>query len=44
MAFRFNTRKLTDAERFDSVMGQIVGKRLTYDELIGTAERSASLN
>lgn len=43
-AFRFNTRKLTDAERFDSVMGQIVGKRLTYDELIGTAERSASLN
>jgi transposase-like protein len=43
-AFRFNTRKLTDAERFDSVMGQIVGKRLTYDELIGKTEEPASLN
>src|SRR5580658_2507422 len=37
-AFRFNNRKLTDSERFDCVMGQIVGKRLTYDELIGSTE------
>jgi transposase-like protein len=44
-AFRYNNRKLTDSERFDSVMGQIVGKRLTYKELIGTAdEYSSSLN
>jgi transposase-like protein len=43
-AFRYNNRKLTDAERFDNVMGQIVGKRLTYKELIGTAEESSSLN
>jgi len=43
-AFRFNNRKLTDAERFDSVMSQVVGKRLTYEELIGSAERSSSPN
>jgi transposase-like protein len=43
-AFRFNNRKLTDAERFDSVMSQIVGKRLTYEELIGSAEGSSGVN
>jgi transposase-like protein len=36
-AFRFNNRKdMNDAERFDVAMKQIVGKRLTYAELIGT--------
>jgi transposase-like protein len=34
-AFRFNERELTDAERFAIVMRQIVGKRLTWNELIG---------
>lgn len=40
-AFRFNTRldadgqKLSDVERFAIAMKQIVGKRLTYKELIG---------
>src|SRR5260370_30375921 len=34
-AFRFNERKGTDAERFCKVMKQIVGKRLTFDELTG---------
>jgi transposase-like protein len=34
-AFRFNNRKMTDAERFAMVMAQIVGRRLTYDELTG---------
>jgi transposase-like protein len=40
-AFRFNNRKdannepLTDAARFDTAIRQIVGKRLTYSELIG---------
>ncbi len=34
-AFRYNTRRLTDAERFASVMKQIVGRRVTYKELTG---------
>ena len=35
-AFRYNTRKdLDDPARFVAVMGQIVGKRLTYAELTG---------
>jgi transposase-like protein len=34
-AFRFNNRKMTDAERFDIGVREIVGKRLTYAELIG---------
>jgi transposase-like protein len=39
-AFRFNNRKdgrrkITDTERFDIAMSQIVGKRLTYAELTG---------
>ncbi|HTM25701.1 MAG TPA: IS1595 family transposase [Vicinamibacterales bacterium] len=33
--FRFNNRKLTDAERFAYAAATIVGKRLTYKELIG---------
>jgi transposase-like protein len=36
--FRFNTRKITDAERFSAVMKQIVGRRLTYKELTGKTE------
>jgi transposase-like protein len=39
-AFRFNNRKdgrrkITDTERFDIAMSQIMGKRLTYAELTG---------
>ena len=34
-AFRFNNRKMTDAERFDIGVREIVGKRLTYAELTG---------
>jgi len=34
-AFRFNNRKMTDAERFAGVMKQIVGRRITYKELTG---------
>lgn len=33
--FRFNNRKMTDAERFDMVVHGMVGKRLTFDQLIG---------
>jgi hypothetical protein len=42
-AFRFNFRKLTDAERFTMVMSQIVDRRLTYDELIGKSESTAEM-
>ncbi|MBV9761548.1 MAG: IS1595 family transposase [Acidobacteriaceae bacterium] len=35
-AFRYNNRKgMTDADRFDKALTQIVGKRLTYKELTG---------
>jgi hypothetical protein len=35
-AFRFNNRQnMDDSDRFNAVLGQIVGKRLTYVELIG---------
>jgi transposase-like protein len=32
--FRFNNRKLNDAERFSLAVSQIVGKRLTWDALV----------
>ncbi len=38
-AWRFNQRKLTNAERFLSAVGGIFGKRLTYDELRGRVRR-----
>jgi transposase-like protein len=34
-AYRFNNRKMTDAERFDAAVKGIVGKRLTFDEPTG---------
>jgi transposase-like protein len=38
-AFRYNHRQdMDDSERFVTVMSQIVGKRLTYKELIGKPE------
>jgi hypothetical protein len=39
--FRFNNRldanknKISDAERFDRAMSQLMGKRLTYAEVTG---------
>jgi hypothetical protein len=34
--FRYNHREgMTDGDRFDVAVRQIVGKRLTYDSLIG---------
>lgn len=39
-AFRFNTRlPKTDAERFSYLLTKCVGKRLTYEQLIGHKER-----
>ena len=40
-AFRFNRRKDADAERFQRVVGSIVGKRLTYNDLTGAATTPA---
>jgi transposase-like protein len=43
-AFRYNYRKMTDGQRFQGVMSQIVGKRLTYADLTGkTSEEGPSL-
>ena len=36
--FRFNERKTNDAARFLKVVASVVGKRLTYEELIGKTE------
>ena len=33
--YRFNNRRLTDAERFDMAVEGIVGKRVTFDQLTG---------
>src|SRR6266436_3429224 len=41
-SFRFNERKLTDPERFTLGMKQIVGKRLTWNQLIGKVENEQS--
>src|SRR5258708_15130865 len=44
-AFRFNNRKdMNDGDRFDMVMGQIVGKRLTYAELTGKLQEIPAVN
>lgn len=35
-AFRFNERKVKDADRFVNVVRSVAGKRLTYEELTGS--------
>jgi transposase-like protein len=37
-AYRYNNRRMTDAERFDIAVKGIVGKRLTFDQLTGKKE------
>jgi len=39
-SFRFNERKMTDGERFQDVLGGVVGKRLTYKHLTGKTSES----
>ncbi len=34
-ALRFNTREHGDGERFNEVLGQVAGRRLTYADLTG---------
>jgi len=41
-AFRFNTRKMLDAARMERLTRAVVGKRLTYKELIGLSLRDAT--
>lgn len=41
--FRFNNRKATDAERFTFVLGSVVDKRLTYNELTGNTKGPATV-
>jgi transposase-like protein len=40
-AFRFNEREMNDSGRFDLAIRRIVGKRLTYQELIGALSAGA---
>lgn len=38
-AFRYNNRKeVSDSERFELVMGNVFGKRLTWNQLTGKTE------
>lgn len=39
-AFRFNERWASDSERFQMVVDGIVGRRLTYADLIGAADKA----
>ncbi|MDZ4859297.1 MAG: IS1595 family transposase [Candidatus Hydrogenedentes bacterium] len=39
-AHRFNNRKLNDAERFQSVVSTVAGKRLTYAKLTGETPKA----
>jgi hypothetical protein len=34
-AFRYNDRKDSDAMRFRTVLSHVIGRRVTYKELIG---------
>ncbi|HUF54771.1 MAG TPA: hypothetical protein VMR52_13555 [Dehalococcoidia bacterium] len=38
---RFNTRNASDGQRFAHVTSSVVGKRLTYADLIGNATTPA---
>src|SRR5437868_271220 len=43
-AFRFNHRReMTDADRFSTVIRNIVGRRLTYKELIGALDPASAV-
>jgi len=40
--FRLNEREGKDADRFETVLGNVTGKRLTHKQLIGEAEARAA--
>jgi hypothetical protein len=41
-SFRYNNRKMTDGERFDIGVRDIIGKRLTYAQLTGKTEEATA--
>ena len=42
-AFRYNNRKgMNDGQRFDLAVRQIVGKRLTWDQLTGKTQEAGT--
>jgi hypothetical protein len=41
-AFRFNTRRTTNADRFAEVIKMIAGKRLTYEKLTGKDRKDST--
>jgi len=44
-AFRYNNRKdMNDGDRFSEVITGIVGKRLTYEQLVGALDGAGSMN
>ena len=43
-ACRFNTRRMTDGERFESVVSEIGSRRLTYVELTGKIGETETIN
>jgi transposase-like protein len=42
--YRFNNRRMNDGERFDLAVRQIVGKRVTWNQLTGKAESPTCVN
>jgi len=42
--FRFNSRRGNDGERFQRVMEQVSGKRLTYDEVTGKGKAAEKIS
>jgi hypothetical protein len=41
-AYRFNSRKVADGDRFAEMTGRVAGRRLTYKDLIGKAEQQSA--
>jgi len=41
--FRYNNRKMNDGDRFNIVVREIVGKRLTWDRLTGKSDNGGWL-
>lgn len=41
-SFRFNNRRMTDADRFDLAVRGVFGKRVMYDQLTGKAAEATA--
>ena len=41
-AYRFNTRRQNDGERFSGVTKRVTGKRITYKDLIGREQEQTA--